>query len=92
MCCGATQCEYGLIPEVVGRLPIMVTLDALTEDDLCHVMTEPKHALSRQYATLFNIDGANFHVTPVRAAHARTRTPASHAARGRLRVYASVRE
>lgn len=57
-------CEYGLIPEVVGRLPIMVTLDALTEDDLCHVMTEPKHALSRQYATLFNIDGANFHVTP----------------------------
>jgi hypothetical protein len=66
LCCGTTQCAYGLIPEVVGRLPIMVTLDALTEEDLCHVMTEPKHALSRQYAALFNIDGAQFHVTPVR--------------------------
>ena len=48
--------KYGLIPEFVGRLPILATLDELSEDDLQHILTEPKNALVRQYQKLFSLE------------------------------------
>ena len=49
--------KYGLIPEFVGRLPIVVTLDALDEDALVRILTEPKNALCKQYEALLDMDG-----------------------------------
>jgi ATP-dependent Clp protease ATP-binding subunit ClpX len=48
--------RYGLIPEFVGRLPIMVTLDCLDEDDITRVLTEPKNAFVKQYQKFFALD------------------------------------
>ena len=48
--------KYGLIPEFVGRLPVIVTLDALDEEALIKILTEPKNALTKQYQKLFEID------------------------------------
>ena len=50
--------EAGLIPEFVGRLPIIVTLDALNEDSLVNILTKPKNALVKQYQKLMDMDGA----------------------------------
>ncbi len=49
--------KFGLIPEFVGRLPITVTLDALDEDALVQILTEPKNALCKQYQKLLGLDG-----------------------------------
>ena len=49
--------KYGLIPEFVGRLPILVTMDALDEDALIRILTEPKNALCKQYEALLDMDG-----------------------------------
>jgi ATP-dependent Clp protease ATP-binding subunit ClpX len=49
--------KYGLIPEFVGRLPILVTLDGLDEDALVKILTEPKNALCKQYEALLDMDG-----------------------------------
>ncbi len=49
--------KYGLIPEFVGRLPIVVTLDGLDEDALVRILTEPKNALCKQYEELLDMDG-----------------------------------
>ena len=49
--------KYGLIPEFVGRFPIMTTLRDLSESDLVRVLTEPKNALAKQYRALFELDG-----------------------------------
>ena len=49
--------RFGLIPEFVGRLPVVVTLDGLDEDALVRILTEPKNALCRQYARLLELDG-----------------------------------
>ena len=49
--------KYGLIPEFVGRLPIVVTLDGLDEDALIRILTEPKNALCKQYEALLDMDG-----------------------------------
>jgi len=49
--------RFGLIPEFVGRLPVIVTLDALDEDALVQILTEPKNALVKQYQKLCEIDG-----------------------------------
>ena len=49
--------KYGLIPEFVGRLPIVVSLDMLDEDALVRILTEPKNALCKQYQTLLGMDG-----------------------------------
>ncbi len=49
--------KYGLIPEFVGRVPIVVGLNALDEDALVKILTEPKNALVKQYKTQFEIDG-----------------------------------
>ena len=49
--------KYGLIPEFVGRLPIVVTLDGLDEDALIRILREPKNALCKQYEALMDMDG-----------------------------------
>ncbi len=49
--------KYGLIPEFVGRLPIVVTLDGLDEDALVRILQEPKNALCKQYQVLMDMDG-----------------------------------
>lgn len=51
--------RYGLIPEFVGRVPIIVTLDALDKDSLVKILTEPKNALIKQYKKLFEMDGVD---------------------------------
>jgi len=56
--------EFGMIPEFVGRLPVMATLDTLTRDDLVRILTEPKNALLRQYQRLFEMAGAEIEFTP----------------------------
>ncbi|MBQ5503566.1 MAG: ATP-dependent Clp protease ATP-binding subunit ClpX, partial [Oscillospiraceae bacterium] len=49
--------KFGLIPEFIGRVPIIVTLDQLDEEAMLQILTEPKNALSKQYAKLFEMDG-----------------------------------
>lgn len=49
--------KFGLIPELVGRVPVVVTLDALDEDALVRILTEPKSAIVKQYKKLFEYDG-----------------------------------
>jgi len=51
--------KYGLIPEFVGRLPVIVTLEELDEDALVRILTEPKNALVKQYKELFSMDGVD---------------------------------
>jgi len=48
--------KFGLIPEIVGRLPIIAPLDGLTSDDLKQILTEPKNSIIKQYQKLFNLD------------------------------------
>lgn len=50
--------QYGLIPEFVGRLPVVATLDELDEAALVQILTEPKNALTKQYSRLFEMEGA----------------------------------
>ncbi len=56
--------SYGLIPEIIGRLPVMCHLNPLTKDALRDIMTIPKNALIKQYIRLFEMDGINFSITP----------------------------
>ena len=49
--------KYGIIPELVGRIPVIVPLDPLDEEGLMKILTEPKNALTRQYQKLFELDG-----------------------------------
>lgn len=49
--------KYGLIPEFVGRLPVVATLEDLDEDALMQILTQPKNALTKQYQKLFNMEG-----------------------------------
>lgn len=49
--------KYGLMPELIGRLPIITALNPLSEDDLVHILTEPKNAITRQYQELLSMDG-----------------------------------
>lgn len=48
--------EFGLIPELVGRLPVVAALSELNEDQLVHVLTQPKNAITRQFQELFRLD------------------------------------
>ena len=48
--------KYGLIPELIGRLHMVATLNEITEDDMVHILTEPKNALIKQYIKLFQMD------------------------------------
>ena len=55
---------YGLIPEIVGRLPVITYLDQLDRDSLKRILTEPKNAILRQYTKLFEIDGIKLEIDP----------------------------
>ncbi len=55
--------KFGLIPEFVGRIPVVTYVEELTEDDLIRVLTEPKNALVKQYQKLFELDGVNLRFT-----------------------------
>lgn len=50
--------KFGIIPELIGRLPVVTTLDSLSEDALSSILTEPKNALCKQYQALIEMDGA----------------------------------
>lgn len=55
----AALIEYGMIPEFMGRFPVIAVLDALTEDDLVRILTEPKDNLVAQYRAMFGLDDIN---------------------------------
>ena len=55
--------EFGFIPEMVGRLPVTVTLDSLDKDSLVRVLTEPRNAIVKQYQHLFQMDGVDLEFT-----------------------------
>lgn len=56
--------KFGLIPEFIGRLPILTALDKLTEADLVRILTEPKNALVKQYTKLISLDGVELEFQP----------------------------
>ena len=56
--------KFGLIPEFIGRLPMIVTLSPLDEEALIKILTEPKNALCRQYAKLLSFDNVELEFTP----------------------------
>ena len=56
--------KFGLIPEFVGRLPVVVALDSLDEDSLVKILTEPKNAIIKQYKALFSLDKVDLEFTP----------------------------
>lgn len=64
------QCEahdlvkFGLIPELVGRLPVIVNVEPLNKEALIRIMTEPKNCLTKQYRELFRLDGVQLDFTP----------------------------
>ena len=51
--------NYGIIPEIIGRVPSIITYKQLTEDDLIRILTEPKNAIVKQYQELFKMDDTN---------------------------------
>jgi ATP-dependent Clp protease ATP-binding subunit ClpX len=55
--------QFGFIPEMVGRLPVTVSLDSLDKDSLVRVLTEPKNAIVKQYQQLFSMDGVELEFT-----------------------------
>jgi ATP-dependent Clp protease ATP-binding subunit ClpX len=54
---------FGLIPEFVGRLPVVTALDQLTEDELVTILTEPKNAMVKQYTKLMSMEGVDLNIT-----------------------------
>ena len=56
--------KFGLIPELIGRLPAIVSLDTLDKDALVRILQEPKNALVKQYETLFAMDGVELKFQP----------------------------
>ena len=56
--------KYGLIPEFVGRLPVVVSLDKLDQEAMMKILTEPKNALVKQYVKMFELDGVQMSIDP----------------------------
>ncbi|MBO5868291.1 MAG: ATP-dependent Clp protease ATP-binding subunit ClpX [Oscillospiraceae bacterium] len=56
--------KFGIIPELVGRLPVITSLQELKKEDLVRILTEPKNALTRQYHALLNMDNVELEFTP----------------------------
>ena len=56
--------SYGLIPEIIGRLPVITHLDHLDREALKRILTEPKNALMRQYERMFELDGMKLVIEP----------------------------
>ena len=61
--------SYGVIPELIGRLPIIASLSEISEEDMIRILTEPKNSLIKQYKKLFSIDSVelNFEEDALRA-------------------------
>ena len=55
--------RYGLIPELIGRIPVIVSVHQLSEDTLVTILTEPKNSLVKQYEKLFEMDGCEIEFT-----------------------------
>ena len=55
--------RFGMIPEFIGRLPVVTALDPLTEDELVSILTEPKNALVKQYTKLMSMEGVHLSIT-----------------------------
>jgi len=55
--------SFGLIPEFIGRLPVVATLDELNEDELVTILTEPKNAMVKQFTKLLGMDGVGLNIT-----------------------------
>jgi len=55
--------KFGIIPEFIGRIPIVTALEKLTEDDLVNILTKPKNALIKQYVELLDLDGVKLSFT-----------------------------
>ena len=56
--------KFGIIPELVGRLPVITSLESLKKEDLVQILTAPKNALSKQYQKLLELDGVELEITP----------------------------
>ena len=56
--------KFGIIPELVGRMPVITCLQSLTQDDLVRILVEPKNALTKQYQKLLELDGVSLEITP----------------------------
>jgi ATP-dependent Clp protease ATP-binding subunit ClpX len=83
--------RYGLIPEFVGRLPVVATLSELDNDALVRILTEPKNSLTRQYSKLFEMEGVevDFRDDALRAVAAKA-TERKTGARGLRSILESV--
>jgi ATP-dependent Clp protease ATP-binding subunit ClpX len=55
--------KFGIIPELVGRLPVITSLESLKKEDLVSILTQPKNALAKQYAALLELDGVELEIT-----------------------------
>ena len=56
--------KFGLIPEFIGRLPVITTVEPLDREGMVSILTEPKNALVKQYKRMFEIDGVQLEFTP----------------------------
>jgi ATP-dependent Clp protease ATP-binding subunit ClpX len=56
--------KFGLIPELVGRMPVVATLAELTEDALVKILTEPKNAVAKQFSKLLSMEGVELEIRP----------------------------
>ena len=56
--------KFGIIPELVGRMPVITSLQSLTREDLIRILVEPKNALTKQYQSLLAMDGVTLEITP----------------------------
>ena len=56
--------KFGIIPELIGRLPVVASLDSLNRDDLVRILTEPKNAMTKQYQALMSFDGVELAFEP----------------------------
>lgn len=56
--------KFGIIPELIGRLPVITSLQSLQKEDLVRILTEPKNALTRQYAKLLELDNVELEIQP----------------------------
>ena len=56
--------KFGIIPELVGRMPVITSLQSLTQEDLIRILVEPKNALTKQYQSLLAMDGVALEITP----------------------------
>ena len=56
--------KFGIIPELVGRMPMITCLESLTQDDLVRILVEPKNAITKQYQKLLELDGVTLEITP----------------------------